>query len=106
MALFCEAGWYRGPIVAMLHSTFITKVQTTNQSHEVGYDQTNRVVYALGGGLVAFTIPFCALHRFQSTYRRAASSDTLVVINRFRYAIIQPHTVTSIRRDRRGDGDY
>jgi len=62
-----EARWYRGPIVAMLDSTFITKVPTTNQSHEVGYDQTNRVVYALGGGLVAFTIPFCALHRFQST---------------------------------------
>ena len=67
MALFCEAGWYRGPIVAMLHRTFITKVPTTNQSHEVGYDQTNRVVYALGGGLVAFAISLCALHRFQST---------------------------------------
>jgi hypothetical protein len=106
VALFCEAGWYRGPIVAMLHSTFITKVPTTNQSHEVGYDQTNRVVYALGGGLVAFAISLCALHRFQSTYRRAASSNTLVVINRFRHAIIQPHTVPSIRRDRRGDGDY
>jgi hypothetical protein len=41
----------------MLDGTFITKVPTTNQSREVGCDQTNRVVYALGGGLVAFTIP-------------------------------------------------
>ncbi|MCA1645381.1 MAG: hypothetical protein LC797_07905 [Chloroflexi bacterium] len=31
---------------------FLSNVPTTNQSHEVGYEQTNRVVYTLGGGLV------------------------------------------------------
>jgi len=33
-------------------------VPTTIQSHQVGYDQTNHVVYTLGGGLVSFTTPF------------------------------------------------
>ena len=52
--------WHRGPVMAMLDGSgkFITNVPTTIQSHQVGYDQTNRVVYALGGGLVSFTLPF------------------------------------------------
>jgi hypothetical protein len=51
--------WHRGPVMAMMDGSgnFITNVPTTIQSHQVGYDQTNRVVYALGGGLVSFTIP-------------------------------------------------
>jgi DNA-binding beta-propeller fold protein YncE len=51
--------WHRGPVMAMLDGSgnFISNVPTTIQSHQVGYDQTNRVVYALGGGLVSFTIP-------------------------------------------------
>jgi hypothetical protein len=51
--------WHRGPVMAMLDGSgnFIANVPTTIQSHQVGYDQTNRVVYALGGGLVSFTLP-------------------------------------------------
>jgi DNA-binding beta-propeller fold protein YncE len=51
--------WHRGPVMAMFDGSgkFIANVPTTIQSHQVGYDQTNRVVYALGGGLVSFTIP-------------------------------------------------
>jgi hypothetical protein len=51
--------WHRGPVMAMFDGsgTFIANVPTTIQSHQVGYDQTNRVVYALGGGLVSFTLP-------------------------------------------------
>jgi hypothetical protein len=37
---------------------FITNVPTTIQSHQVGFDQTNRVVYTFGGGLVSFKLPF------------------------------------------------
>jgi hypothetical protein len=52
--------WHRGPVMAMFDGTgnFITNVPTTIQSHQVGYDQTNKVVYTLGGGLVSFTLPF------------------------------------------------
>jgi hypothetical protein len=52
--------WHRGPVMAMLDGSgnFITNVPTTIQSHQVGYDQTNEVVYALGGGLVSFPLPF------------------------------------------------
>jgi hypothetical protein len=52
--------WHRGPVMAMFDGSgnFITNVPTTIQSHQVGLDQTNRVVYALGGGLVSFTLPF------------------------------------------------
>jgi DNA-binding beta-propeller fold protein YncE len=51
--------WHRGPVMAMFDGSgaFLTNVPTTIQSHQVGYDQTNRVVYALGGGLVSFTLP-------------------------------------------------
>jgi len=51
--------WHRGPVMAMLDGSgnFLTNVPTTVQSHQVGYDQTNRVVYTLGGGLVSFTSP-------------------------------------------------
>ncbi|HEV7662426.1 MAG TPA: hypothetical protein VGQ62_02730 [Chloroflexota bacterium] len=51
--------WHRGPVMAMFDGSgkFIANVPTTIQSHQVGYDQTNRVVYALGGGLVSFTLP-------------------------------------------------
>ncbi|HEX8968592.1 MAG TPA: hypothetical protein VF937_11965 [Chloroflexota bacterium] len=52
--------WHRGPVAAMLDGSgnFITNVPTTIQSHQIGYDQTNQVVYTLGGGLVSFKIPF------------------------------------------------
>jgi hypothetical protein len=52
--------WHRGPVMAMFDGSgkFLTNVPTTIQSHQVGYDQTNQVVYTLGGGLVSFTIPF------------------------------------------------
>jgi DNA-binding beta-propeller fold protein YncE len=52
--------WHRGPVMAMMDGSgnFITNVPTTSASHQVGYDQVNRVVYALGGGLVSFTVPF------------------------------------------------
>jgi hypothetical protein len=52
--------WHRGPVMAMMDGSgnFITNVPSTIQSHQVGYDQTNQVVYALGGGLVSFTLPF------------------------------------------------
>jgi hypothetical protein len=52
--------WHRGPVMAMLDGSgnFITNVPTTIQSHQVGFDQTNRVVYTLGGGLVSFKLPF------------------------------------------------
>jgi DNA-binding beta-propeller fold protein YncE len=52
--------WHRGPVMAMFDGSgnFITNVPTTTQSHQVGFDETNRVVYALGGGLVSFTVPF------------------------------------------------
>jgi hypothetical protein len=36
---------------------FITNVPTTFASHQVGYDQTNHMVYTLGGGLVEFPTP-------------------------------------------------
>jgi hypothetical protein len=51
--------WHRGPVMAMLDGSgnFLSNVPTTIQSHQVGYDQTNRVVYTLGGGLVSFTSP-------------------------------------------------
>ncbi|GAC1328940.1 MAG: hypothetical protein NVSMB2_28140 [Chloroflexota bacterium] len=51
--------WHRGAVMAMFDGTgnFIANVPTTIQSHQVGYDQTNRRVYTLGGGLVSFTIP-------------------------------------------------
>jgi hypothetical protein len=89
-------------IVAMLDSRFITKVPTTNQSHEVGYDETNRVVYALGGGLVAFTIAFYALHRFQST-TGAQPLRTRWLSSTGSGMRSSNHT---LYRDRRGDGDY
>jgi DNA-binding beta-propeller fold protein YncE len=52
--------WHRGPVMAVLDGSgnFITNVPTTIQSHQVGFDQTNRVVYALGGGLVSFKLSF------------------------------------------------
>jgi DNA-binding beta-propeller fold protein YncE len=52
--------WHRGPVMALFDGSgnFITNVPTTIQSHQVGYDQTNNVVYTLGGGLVSFTAPF------------------------------------------------
>jgi hypothetical protein len=55
-----DSRWHRGPVMAMFDGSgnFITNVPTTIQSHQVGFDQTNRVVYALGGGLVSFTLPF------------------------------------------------
>lgn len=51
--------WHRGPVMGMFDGSgnFIANVPTTIQSHQVGYDQTNRTVYALGGGLVSFTLP-------------------------------------------------
>ena len=52
------SGWHRGPVMAMLDGSgnFITNVPTTFASHEVGYDQTNRVVYTIGGGLISFSL--------------------------------------------------
>jgi len=52
--------WHRGPVMAILDGSgnFLTNVPTTIQSHQVGYDQTNHVVYTLGGGLVSFSTPF------------------------------------------------
>jgi hypothetical protein len=52
--------WHRGPVMAMFDGSgnFIANVPTTIQSHQVGYDQTNKVVYTLGGGLVSFSLPF------------------------------------------------
>jgi hypothetical protein len=51
--------WHRGPVMAILDGSgnFLTNVPTTIQSHQVGFDQTNRVIYTLGGGLVSFTSP-------------------------------------------------
>lgn len=51
--------WHRGPAMAMFdgNGAFITNVPTTIQSHQVGYDQTNRVVYTLGGGVLSFRLP-------------------------------------------------
>jgi hypothetical protein len=55
-----DSRWHRGPVMAMFDGSgnFITNVPTTIQSHQVGFDQTNRVVYALGGGLVSCKVPF------------------------------------------------
>jgi hypothetical protein len=52
--------WHRGPVMAVLDGSgnFITNVPTTIQSHQVGFDQTNGVVYTLGGGLVSFKLSF------------------------------------------------
>jgi hypothetical protein len=52
--------WHTGPVMAIYDGSgnFISNVPTTIQSHQVGYDQTNRVTYTLGGGLVSFTTPF------------------------------------------------
>jgi hypothetical protein len=53
------SSWHLGPMMTMLDGSgnFITNVPTTVLSHEVGFDQTNRVVYTLGGGLVYFQMP-------------------------------------------------
>lgn len=52
--------WHRGAMMGLLDGSgnFITNVPTTFASHQVGYDQTNRIVYTLGGGLVFFHVPF------------------------------------------------
>jgi hypothetical protein len=52
--------WHLGPVMAMFDGSgnFLANVPTTIQSHQVGYDQTNRTVYTLGGGLVSFALPF------------------------------------------------
>jgi DNA-binding beta-propeller fold protein YncE len=51
--------WHRGAMMGMLDGSgnFITNVPTTFASHQVGYDDTNGVVYTLGGGLVWFRRP-------------------------------------------------
>ena len=51
--------WHTGPVMGIFDGSgnFLTNVPTTVQSHQVGFDQTNRVVYTLGGGLVSFTMP-------------------------------------------------
>jgi DNA-binding beta-propeller fold protein YncE len=51
--------WHLGPVMAMFDGSgnFVANVPTTIQSHQVGYDQTNRTVYTLGGGLVSFPLP-------------------------------------------------
>jgi hypothetical protein len=51
--------WHRGPVMGMFDGSgnFIANIPTTIQSHQVAYDQTNRTVYTLGGGLVSFTLP-------------------------------------------------
>jgi hypothetical protein len=51
--------WHRGAMMGIMDGSgkFITNVPTTFASHQVGYDQTNRIIYALGGGLVSFPSP-------------------------------------------------
>jgi hypothetical protein len=53
------SGFHRGPILSMLDGSgnFITNVPTTPISHEVAFDQTNNVVYTIGGGLIWFQTP-------------------------------------------------
>jgi DNA-binding beta-propeller fold protein YncE len=52
-------GFHLGPAMGMYDGSgnFITNVPTTFASHEAAYDQTNRMVYTIGGGLVSFTLP-------------------------------------------------
>ena len=54
-----RSGYHRGPVMGMFDGSgnFITDVPTTSVSHEVGFDQTNDVVYTEGGGLIWFQIP-------------------------------------------------
>lgn len=53
------SGYHRGPVMGIFDGSgnFITNIPTTSVSHEVGYDQTNGVVYTIGGGLIWFKPP-------------------------------------------------
>jgi hypothetical protein len=57
--MFAAQGFYRGPVIGFFDGSgnFLTNVPTSSISHQVAFDETNRLVYTVTGPLGVFPIP-------------------------------------------------
>lgn len=57
--MFAAQGFHRGPVIGFFdgNGQFLTNVPTTTISHQIAFDETNRMVYTVVGPLGAFRLP-------------------------------------------------
>jgi YVTN family beta-propeller protein len=57
--MFAAQGFHRGPVIGFFDGDgqFLTNVPTTTTSHQIAFDETNRMVYTVVGPLGVFPLP-------------------------------------------------